>query len=115
MSSVCEGVTGPALLWLDLLGKVDRSVVDRITELLEIIQKQHDLRVILTCSDEFSGDDDHVECVEELEEELACERHEVGQETGIPNIFADQLHEEFKLISSFNAATADGGRANTSK
>eukprot|EP01048_Picozoa_sp_COSAG05_P029926 COSAG05_NODE_10111_length_582_cov_1.494824_1_plen_194_part_11 len=64
---------------------------------------------MVTCDDEFDADED---LIEQLQETLAIGLEnlvDIGAEKGVSNVYADQLHEEFKLIVACSSDDAGAG------
>eukprot|EP01048_Picozoa_sp_COSAG05_P012560 COSAG05_NODE_1267_length_5328_cov_2.245554_1_plen_1512_part_01 len=98
---------GAVLLWLDLEGnKVDMA---KLTQEIACLcdSSTDDVHLLLTCDDAFCDDSDSVTSVEALHEKFEFDEFPIGEETGMANIFADELHEEFKLMMSCDTDDAD--------
>ena len=94
-----ETIKPRTLLWLDLDSTADVDAFN--TRAREILDEVKGVKFMVTCDDGFNADKDRSDIAEELLETLNICEVDIGEEKGVSNVYADQLHEEFKLLSSF--------------
>ena len=83
------------LLWLDFAHKVRPEDVQSINEHFQNTTVDLDVKVIITCCDDCGA------ATPENLEEFRFEQLDIEDETGVSNVFADDLHDEFKLMASW--------------
>eukprot|EP01049_Picozoa_sp_SAG25_P014302 SAG25_NODE_2484_length_1577_cov_1.236806_2_plen_401_part_01 len=99
-------IKGRTLLWLDLVATTKQSDVVQFDQACtQLLEDSTGARFLLTCDDDLSVDQHKLENLEETLE--IAEPIDIGAEKGVSNIRADQLHEEFKLMSTFAASQSD--------
>eukprot|EP01045_Picozoa_sp_COSAG04_P012832 COSAG04_NODE_880_length_9669_cov_3.805747_3_plen_2321_part_00 len=99
-----EAAGQAALIWLDLEAGARADQVDDIVTALEAFDEEHEDRLIkhphhmiITCGDTDGGRAD------ESFKDLCDETLELEREQGVLCVHASALHDEFKLIASFDA------------
>ena len=89
------------LLWLDLTRKVSPEDVQSINDQFQNLNDDLNVKVIITCCDECGA------ATPENLEEFECQQLDIEEETGVSNVFADDLHDEFKLMASWTLETSE--------
>ena len=102
MATIGAKLTGlSTLLWFDFVQKVSLEDVQSINEQLQQSTIDLDIKVIITCCDDCGA------ATPENLEEFECQQLDIGDETGVSNVFADDLHDEFKLMASWTLETSE--------
>jgi hypothetical protein len=98
LQAATEATRGPKLLWLDLDDEQLAATLEAASQIWDSGAGTH---VILTCADEPDEEAlDSVADVIGMFEEL-----EIGAQPEPANVYADDLHTEFKVLSSFKSST----------
>ena len=83
------------LLWFDFTTEVSPEDVQTITKQFCTSDLQENAAAIITCVDGCDA------AVYENLEDFEYEEHDIKDESGVSNVYADQLHDEFQLIASW--------------
>jgi hypothetical protein len=91
-----------SLVWVDLTGQLTADDIDEmLEELMSAKAMRKNAHLILTCDDELTSDKARASKAQDLAGKLRFEQLCTGKEAGLSGVYADDLHDEFKLLSAF--------------